>query len=220
MSSRGERGRRTGDEADEAKRIGASQLILGVRRTQRVRPVNSGRPHRLAILLAGTLLSSGCSVLEWLGGLTHERLEGAKLKPYLNAAEQSNREALGFTPLPKSGPVSLELPRSRKHYDAMLHIERGPVSRTVDFVVKDGRLVWSGEQEIHFSGRQFETADGPVTEQLVISYSTVAGSGTPKGGYVDYWGPDLELQERANRHRLSVAEAKAIWDGWPQKVKE
>ncbi len=138
------------------------------------------------------------------------------MKPYQEAALRSIRVDLGFTPLPSSGPVQIEIPRSKAHYDAMLHIEQGSVSRTVAFLVRDGLPVWSGEQEIHYSQRQFETVDGTVREQLVISYSTVKGSGTPMGGYVDYWGPDSALQQRANQHQLSVADAKRLWEAWPK----
>jgi len=151
-----------------------------------------------------------------MGGITHARLEDASVTPYLAAAARSTRAELGFTELPVAGPVRVEVPRSKTHYDVMLHIERGNVSRTVDFLLQDGRPVWSGEQEIHFSGRQFETVDGRVGENLVLSYSTVAGSGTPKGGYILYFGPDRELEQRSIQRELSVVDARRIWDTWPK----
>jgi hypothetical protein len=151
-----------------------------------------------------------------MGGITHARLEDAHVKPYLEAAAHSKRAELGFTELPVEGPVRVEVPRSKTYYDVMLHIDRGKVSRTVDFLLQGAQPVWSGEQEIHYSGRQFDTVDGRVGENLVVSYSTVAGSGTPKGGYVLYLGPDQELEQRSIQRQLSVADAKRIWDTWPK----
>ena len=169
-----------------------------------------------AFLIGLGLICAGCTVLEWLGGITHHRLDSPELKQYVAAAQRSARAELGFTPLPETGPVRVELPRWKKHYDVMLHIERGNLSRTVDFLVRDGQAVWSGEQEIHYGPRQFTNVDGTHREYLVISYSTVQGSGTPKGGYVDYRGPDVELQTRAAKRLLSAAGAKRIWESWPQ----
>jgi hypothetical protein len=172
--------------------------------------------HRLsgALLLAALLALAGCRALEWMGGITYAHLEEAHMKPYLDAATRSARTELGFSELPVQGPVRVEVPRSKKHYDVMLHIDRGRVTRTVDFLLRGTQPVWSGEQEIHYSGRQFDTVDGRVGEHLVLSYSTVVGSGTPKGGYVDYFGPDQELERRSIQHQLSVADVRRIWDAW------
>lgn len=176
----------------------------------------ASRICRGVFFAAALLGASGCRVLEWIGGVTHDRLEGIALKPYLEAVRRSGRAALGFTALPQEGDVGVEIPRVKTHYDVMLHIERGNVSRTVDFLGRDGQLVWSGEQEIHRSGRFFKTVDGDVAEEMTISYSTVVGSGVPKGGYVQYWGPDQSMQERSDRKQLSVADAKRIWEEWPK----
>lgn len=166
------------------------------------------------MLAAALLGGSGCRALEWMGGITHDRLDGPALKPYLEAASRSNRAALGFTALPQEGDVGVEIPRMKTCYDAMLHINHGNVSRTADFLRRDGQLVWSGEQETHRSGRFFKTVDGDVAEQMTVTYSTVAGSGTPEGGSVHYWGPDQSVQERSDRQQLSVADAKRIWEEW------
>jgi hypothetical protein len=170
--------------------------------------------QKQALFLTALMAASGCRGLEWMGGITHARLEDASVQPYLLAAGRSMRAELGFTELPVQGPVRVEVPRSKTYYDVMLHIERGNVSRTVNFLLRDGHPVWSGEQEIHFSGRQFETVDGRVGENLVVSYSTVAGSGTQKGGYVTYFGPDQQLEQRSIQGQLSVADARRIWDTW------
>jgi len=164
----------------------------------------------LAVAVLLPLLVGACTVLEWAGGITHARLEDSELASYLAAADASDRNRLGFSPLPKSGPVRVERPRDKRHYDVMLHIDEKKLSRTVDFLVRDGRPVWSGEQEIHYSGRMFETVDGQVAEHLVVSYSTVEGDGTPKGGYVSYWGPDGKLMEQ----KLTIADAQRIWRQW------
>ena len=175
------------------------------------------RSARIGFLLVSAMvLCTGCSVLEWVGGIHQSKMESSELKPYLDAASRSRRGEFGFTPLPSSGPVGVEIPRAKTHYDAMLHIYQGSVSRTVDFLVRDGSPEWSGEQEIHYSPREFETVDGTIREFLVISHSTVEGSGTPTGGYVQYWGPDSALKQQSDEHRLSVADAKRLWDDWPK----
>ncbi len=177
---------------------------------------------RCALALVGAVaFCVGCGVLEWASGIHQSKMENTELKPYLDAASRSSRLELGFTAMPPSGPVRVEIGargilRSKTHYDAMLHINQGNVSRTVAFLIRDGLPVWSGEKEAHYSPRKFKTVDGTVREHLVISYSTVQGSGTPKGGYVDYWGPDSRLQGQANQGQLSVAAAKRVWDGWPK----
>ena len=171
--------------------------------------------HIGVLLVWAMALCSGCSVLEWVGGIHQSKMESSELKPYLDAALHSRRSELGFTPLPSSGLVRVEIPRLKTHYDAMLHIGQGSVSRTVAFLVRNGSPEWSGEQEIHYSPREFKTVDGMIRESLVISYSTVEGAG-PTGGYILYWGPDLEVQRRSDEHRLSVADAKRMWDGWPK----
>jgi hypothetical protein len=165
--------------------------------------------------VAIVVVCSGCTILEWAGGSTRARLEDTRVKPYLDAASRSNRVTLGFSPLPATGDVRVEVPRFKTHYDVMLHIDGARISRTVDFLLVNGQPVWSGEQETHRSGRTFESVDGEIPEQLVLSYSTVQGSGTPLGGYVSYWGPDEKLTERS-RAPLSPQEARQIWTAWPQ----
>jgi hypothetical protein len=160
------------------------------------------------------LICTGCSVLEWLGGVTHQRLESPEMRPYLQAAQQSKRVERGFTSLPENGPVRVEVPRWKRHYDVMLHIDRGNLSRTIAFIVRDGQPSWSGEQEIHHGPREYTNVDGTHREYLVVSYSTVKGSGTPEGGYVDYRGPDVDLEMRATQRRLSADDARRIWETW------
>jgi hypothetical protein len=183
-----------------------SNMRMVARRNTRMRLV--------VFLVAALVAGSGCRAFEWIGGMTHARLDDAAVKPYLDSAAQSSRAEFGFTALPQHGDVRIEIPRMKTYYDVMLHIHRGNVSRTVHFLRRDSQLIWSGEQEIHSSGRFFKTVDGDVNESLTISYSTVVGSGTPKGGYVLYWGPDQALQERSDRNQISVADAKRIWEKW------
>lgn len=175
-----------------------------------------GRPRVAASLLGLLLLCTGCTVLEWLGGITHRRLESPEMRSYLEAAQRAKRVELGFTSLPENGLVRVEVPRWKRHYDVMLHIDRGTLSRTVAFVIRDGQLTWSGEQEIHYGPREYTNVDGKQREYLVVSYSTVKGSGTPEGSYVDYRGPDQDLEMRATQHRLPAEDARRIWESWPK----
>ena len=165
----------------------------------------------LVSLLAYT--SVACMALEWAGGVSQARLEDSELAPFLAAAQKSKRAALGFSPLPVQGLIRVERPRSKRHYDVMLHIDLGGVSRTVSFLLKDSRPVWSGEQEIHYSGKRFTTVDGDVAEFMVISYSTVEGDGAPLGGYVQYHGEDPELNAIRT---LSVVDAQRVWARWAE----
>src|SRR5207245_11762170 len=105
-----------------------------------------------------------------LGGISHARRGDAAVKPYLDSAARSSRAELGFTALPQEGEVGVEIPRTKTYYDVMLHIDRGNVSRTVNFLRRDGQLIWSGEQEIHRRGRFCKTVDGGVNESLTVYY--------------------------------------------------
>jgi hypothetical protein len=159
---------------------------------------------------------SGCEVIERLGGIVHTRLETAEMKPYLQAASRSQRIQLGFTALPQNGPVLVEKPRFKKYYDVMLHIDGPNVTRMVEFIIRNGQPVWSGEQEMHWSPRQFETIDGTVREHLVISYQDIETPEMSKGEWILYGGPDESLQWRSDRHQISIADAKEVWDAWPK----
>lgn len=141
----------------------------------------AGAARRGSVLLAVALVCTGCTVLEWLGGVTHQRLENPEMKQYLVAAQRSKRVELGFTPLPEAGPVRVEVPRWKKHYDVMWHIHRGNLSRTVDFLVLDGQPAWSGEQEIHYGPREFTNVDGTHREYLVVFVLHCRRFGYPKG---------------------------------------
>ena len=43
--------------------------------------------------------------------------------------------------------MRVEVPRFKRYYDVMLYINGDRISRTVDFLLNDGRPTWSGEQE-------------------------------------------------------------------------
>ena len=170
----------------------------------------------LAIVAFSVL--GGCSFLQWAGGITTAQMGSAEVQPYLAAAAASPRVAMGFSPLPTSGPVGIELPRYEKDYDVMLHLGAGNVSRTVTFLTRNGRLEWIGEQEIHRGPRTYDSVDGTSSEAVVLSCSLEARSGAPKGCYASYDGPNTDTDRQIRFFDVTVVEAQRIWEAWDRGV--
>jgi hypothetical protein len=90
-----------------------------------------------------------------------------------------DRNQYGFTPVPRTGPVSIERNSSFGGYDAMLHFGGNP-SRTIAFRWDGKSYQWLGEQEIFQGPRMWETADGRYHEQVAITFYKEAVLGNLK----------------------------------------
>lgn len=138
------------------------------------------------------------------------------LKPFADMY-RVDRESYGLYPIDKTADIRLERQTRAGAkmcgYDAMLHFG-GPVSRDISFVLENGRYRWIGEQEIHYSGRTYETADGQSRESLCIDYSSRQTHGMPTGLRIDYDGDDKRLM----LHEWTIGEAHRVIDGWNSRT--
>jgi hypothetical protein len=90
-----------------------------------------------APVIAGALLAltAGC--------MRTVQMSDPALKPFARMYSVE-RAQYGFSPLPSSGPVSIEGKSSHGGYDAMLHFG-GKASRTIAFRWDGGAYQWLGE---------------------------------------------------------------------------
>ena len=133
-----------------------------------------------------------------------------RIQPLLQAAQQFDRTAYGFTPLPTTAEVRWES-QPRGTYDAMLHIT-AKTSRTIAFFKTDSGWRWVGDQEILEGPKMFKTVDGTFKEHITLTYETESLSGAKKNQLnVDYAGEDPRL---AGNHNLTLADVKPILKEW------
>ena len=159
-------------------------------------------------LAAGLMLTAALPALA--GCPARVRLTDKELAPFLQAMNEVDRAALGFTAIEPTADIRLEH-ASGKTYDAMLHVV-GNTRRTIAFVERGGRFFWVGEQEEHEGPRMFDTPDGRRHEHVFITYETVAMSGVPLGKLdVQYEGPDREL---AGRKVLTLQDVRPVLTAW------
>lgn len=159
------------------------------------------------LTLSGALVLVGCT-------LTPQKvsIHDPRIQPLLRAASTFNRAAYGFTPIPMTGDVFLELGPWAK-YDAMLHIY-GKTSRTIAFRKRANGYAWIGEQETFKGPKRYETPDGTFNEQIDLTYEIeeVAISGGPLNRlYVNYSGDDSRL---SGRYPLSLDDVRPILAEW------
>jgi hypothetical protein len=127
-----------------------------------------------------------------------------------------DRSQYGFTPIPKTGPVSIEGSSSLGGYDAMLHFGGNPY-RTIAFRW-DGRAYhWLGEQEDFEGPGTYETPDGRFHEHVSITFYKEAVFGVFQGLTIRYFGADKKLTkprpERPN-WSLTLEEVGPLLEKW------
>lgn len=158
------------------------------------------------ILTAGLLALAAC-------GYVPERVSWSdpRLSPMLDAVDAVDRASLGFSPIDPASPVRLES-RPRAGYDAMLHID-GRTSRTIAFRKTDAGTTWIGEQEIYTGPNTYESVDGTLHEEIVISFETAPLSGHADGKvHVTYHGEDERLRPDQPLALEDVKPIIAEWD--------
>ena len=80
-----------------------------------------------------------------------------------------DRSQYGFSPLRRTGPVSIEGKSLFGDYDAMLHFGGNP-SRTIAFRW-DGKVYqWLGEQETFEGPQIWDKPDGRFHEEVTITF--------------------------------------------------
>jgi hypothetical protein len=136
------------------------------------------------------------AVLGLIGCMRSARIGDAALKPF-DSMYSIDRARYGFTPLPRTGRVSIEGRSLQGEYDAMLHFEGNPY-RTIAFRWDGKAYQWLGEQEEFEGPGIYETDDGRFHEQIAITYYKEAVWDERKGLLIQYFGPEprsLKLEE-------------------------
>ena len=126
------------------------------------------------------------------------------------------RSQYGFTPIPKTGPVSIEDKSFHGGYDAMLHFGGNP-SWTIAFRWDGKAYQWIGEQEIFEGPRMWDSPDGRFHEQVCIMFYKEAAHGAFQGFKIDYLGPDEKLmmpRPEAPNWSLTLAEVNPLLEKW------
>ena len=156
-----------------------------------------------------SLVFAGCGL-----GPEKVSLDDQRLAPMLKAMAVVDRSSLGFTAISPEADVRVEW-APRDGYDAMLHVYAGS-SRTIAFKKSaDGEFRWIGEQEIHTGPNQYETVDGRVSEQIVISFEVESVTGVPLNTvHVQYLGEDARL---AWPKKITLHEAKQVIEEWQNR---
>jgi hypothetical protein len=136
------------------------------------------------------------------------------LKPFASMYSV-DRAQYGFTPLPNSGPVSIEGKSSHGGYDAMLHFG-GKASRTIAFRWDGGAYLWLGEQESFEGPRMWDTPDGSFHEQVIITYYKREVHGVFQGLTIQYLGPDekLMMPRKGPNYSLTLGEVNPMLEKW------
>lgn len=129
----------------------------------------------------------------------------------LAAIAHVDRESMGFTPLPGDEAIYRIESKSRKGYDAMLHID-GATRRTIAFRKTETGYRWIHEQEIHTGPKEFESPDGRFRETIVVTYETTPISGRPLSKLqIIYDGEDERLKQSAE---LTLEQIRPILEEW------
>ena len=160
--------------------------------------------NRIVIILV-TLLLVGCGITP-----TRMAVDDERIAPMWEAARSFNREAYGFSPLPTSGDVMVEL-RSRAGYDSMIHIY-AKTSRTIAFRKTLTGYQWIHERETFRGPNQYTSVDGTFYEQIVLTFEIerIAGVDTNVLS-VSYWGEDTRLETRKG---LELHDVKPRLEEW------
>jgi hypothetical protein len=166
----------------------------------RTRPTSA----TLTLLLA---MTTGCMKTVSMGD--------PALKPF-ESMYSVDRSQYGFSPLPRTGSVSIEGKSLHGDYDAMLHFGGNP-DRTIAFHWDGKAYQWLGEQETFAGPQMWDTPDGRFHEEVTITFYREAGDGVFKGLTIGYTGPDVKLMtprgERSN-WSLTLAEVNPLLTKW------
>ena len=160
------------------------------------------------LVIAGAILALTTSCMRTV------QMGDSALKPFASMYSV-DRAGYGFTPLPKSGPVSIEGRSTHGGYDAMLHFG-GKASRTIAFRWNGKDYQWLGEQESFEGPRMWDTPDGSFHEQVVITYYKQAVPGEYQGLTIKYSGPDENLMMPRPRpnYSLTLSEVNPMLEKW------
>lgn len=104
-------------------------------------------------------------------------------------------------------------------YHTTLHIYYRNVSRTISFIREKDEYIWVSEQEIHRSGRTFETSDGKSRESISITYNKNRDNGTSNSSII-YNGDKEKGIFSGLRFDLTCDEVRPYIEAWDKKTQE
>ena len=150
-------------------------------------------------------------------GLSPQRtsISNPEIQALFSAAQQFPRTQYGFSVLPTDAKTDIRIERHAKGtYDVMLHIY-GHTSRTIAFRRSDRGYRWIHEQEIFRGQRFYDSPDGRLQEQIVLTFETEPISGSVKDHLrIDYFGDDALLSQIGS---LSIFDVQPILAEWGYK---
>lgn len=142
------------------------------------------------------------------------KFDDPRVVPLMAAVNAVDRRSIGFTSIDPRAQLKLEW-RPRAEYDAMLHVYAAS-SRTIAFRRRSDRFEWIGEQEVFQGPREYDTPDGRLHEEVVVTFDKEPVSGVPPNRLdVRYTGEDPRLANRRNLLLADVIPVLAEW-GYPR----
>ncbi|MEI8309962.1 MAG: hypothetical protein WCH98_04320 [Verrucomicrobiota bacterium] len=150
-------------------------------------------------------------------GLAPQRvsISAPEIQTLFSAAQEFPRTQHGFSSLPVDAGTDIRIERhSHGAYDVMLHIYND-TSRTIAFRRSVGGFKWIHEQEVFRGPRFYDSPDGRLQEQIVLTYETEPISGAPKDQLqIDYFGDDVRFPRSGS---LSLSDVRPILAEWGYK---
>lgn len=163
--------------------------------------------HKMKALCCLTLFLAGCGLVPQKISVTDPEVQSL-----FSQARFFPREDYGFSPLPTDEKTDIRIEKhSKGAYDVMLHIYGG-TSRTIAFRRNETGYRWIHEQEVFQGPKTYDSPDGRLREQIVLTYETEPLSGATKDTLrISYFGEDKRLSGRSN---ISLPEAEQILSEW------
>jgi len=151
-------------------------------------------------------------------GLAPQRtsISDPEIQSLFSAAEEFPRLQNGFSPLPTDPKTDIRIERGNiGAYDVMLHIYARN-SKTIAFRRSDQSYHWIHEQEIFKGPRFYDSPDGRLQEQIVLTYELKPMiSGSKKDQLrIDYFGDDSRLSQLT---QITLSDAQPILKEWENK---
>jgi len=157
----------------------------------------------LAVFVLVTLL--GCNQIP-----RKVSVDEPQVQQLLKAAAAFDRTSYGFTGIPQSATLRLEVDHA-KNYDAMLHIS-SRTSRTIAFRKSADGYRWIGDQEIFDGPKNYTTPDGTFNEHVTLTYEVEPVSGFSTNQLnITYDGEDPRL---AFPRKLMLSDIKPVLKQW------
>lgn len=147
------------------------------------------------------------------------RLDDPELAPFSSMYEV-DREQFCLTDIDEDAGVEIERDEyATSGYHIMLHMYSGNIVRHIAFVREANRYSWIGEQEIHNSGRKFETIDGEDEEHISITYHKRKYNSYDSIGLDIHYSGDYKYVDFSRPFDLTCKDVKPYIEEWGKQGK-